>query len=296
MKVSIIIPTYKRCDNLKKLLQTLLKQNYDDFEVIVIDQSPLLPKNLEDILAAKDKIKYFNLPGNNAAYARNIGIKKAAGEIVICCDDDIMVKPDFIMAHAKNYQEPGVGAVSGRVSCSNDTPVSKITKVGRIRKYDGKIIANFNAGFKTDVEHAYGCNFSFRKELSKKIGGYDERLTGTGSFDDADLSFNIRKLGYRIVFDPFAEAVHLLSSGGYRDLSLAEKMYWYYHNFMIFYLKNLKKIFFPVFLLRQIGSILRCAVIFRDLRVIHLGLKGLYRGFIDYFQKPEALGNAGTTK
>jgi GT2 family glycosyltransferase len=188
-----------------------------------------------------------------------------------------------------------VGAVSGRVSCSSDTPVSKITKVGRIRKYDGKIIANFNADFRTDVEHAYGCNFSFRKELLTRIGGYDERLIGTGSFDDADLSFKIRKLGYRIVFDPLAEAIHLQSSGGYRDLLFAEKMYWYYHNFMIFYLKNLKKLFFPIFLLRQIGSIIRRAVIFKDFRIIYSGLKGLGKGFIDYFKKPGTFQNVKAT-
>jgi len=286
MKVSIVIPTYKRHDNLKKLLQALLRQNYDDLEIIIVNQGMPFPGDLNEIIVSnKGKIRYFEDDAKNGSRARNKGIKEAEGEIVISCDDDIMVAPDFVENHVKNYIDPKVGGVSGRVLCKSDKPISKIKQVGRIRKYDGKIISNFNADFKVEVEHAYGCNVSFRRELLIRAGGYDERLIGTSSFDDADLSFKIRKLGYSIVFEPAAEALHLQSGGGCRDLLFEKKMYWYYHNFMLFYLTHINRLFFPLFLFRQISGIFRRAVAEKNIKIIFEGVRGLKDGFKDYRKK-----------
>ncbi|MDD3296484.1 MAG: glycosyltransferase [Candidatus Omnitrophica bacterium] len=286
MKVSIVIPTYERHDSLKNLLQDILRQRYDDFEVIIVNQGLSFPKELGEILTAnKSKIRLFNDDMQNSAHARNKGIRKAEGEIVISCDDDIRIEQDFIQNHVKEYKNKYIGAVSGRVLCANDIPTSKIKKVGEIRKYDGKVTANFNADFKTEIEHAYGCNVSFRKELLLRVGGYDERLIGTSSFDDADVSFKIRKLGYRIVFEPLAEAVHLQARGGCRDILPGEKVYWYYHNFMLFYLKHMCKIFFPIFFLRQLISIFRRAFIGKSRGIVLKGIRGLKDGFRDYRKK-----------
>jgi len=286
MKVSVVIPTYKRSESLRALLEAFLRQNYDDFEIIIIDQNPPFPKDLDEmIIASKNKIRYFTDDAQNASRARNKGIKEAEGEIIISCDDDIMVKPDFIANHAKNYIGPKVGGVSGRVLCKSDKPISEIKQVGRIRRYDGKITANFNADFKIEVEHAYGCNVSFRRELLIRAGGYDERLIGTSSFDDADVSFKIRKLGYSIVFEPTAEALHLQSGGGCRDILFEKKMYWYYHNFMLFYLTHMNRLFFPLFLFRQISGIFRRAAVTRNLNVVFEGIKGLKDGIRDYQKK-----------
>jgi GT2 family glycosyltransferase len=286
LKVSVIIPTYKRKGTLKELLHAFLKQDYNDFEIIVVDQSPSVTKDfLKLITDNSNKIKYVCFPGQNAARARNAGLKVACGEIIICCDDDVMITPGFIKNHVKNYEDPSTGEVSGRVICANDRPLSKIKKVGRLRKWDGKVTGNFNADFKADIEHAYGCNVSYRKELLLKVGGYDERLAGTGSFDDADISFKIRKLGYKIVFDPLAEVTHLQSCGGTREFSFARQMYWYYHNFMIFYLKFIPRIFLPIFLLRQIGGIFRRTLKKRDIEILFFSLEGLRDGLRDYVRK-----------
>lgn len=286
LKVSVIIPTYRREESLRVLLQGLLEQDYRDFEIIVVDQSPPVSQNVNALVANNpDKIKYLSFDGQNAAQARNKGLKEAGGEIIICCDDDVMVNPDFIKNHAKNYADPLVGEVSGRVICANDRPRSKIKKVGRIRKIDGKVTGNFNADFKTEIEHGYGCNISYKKDLLIKVGGYDERLRGTGSFDDMDVSFKIRKLGYRIIFEPLAQTIHLQGAGGTREFSFAQQMYWYYHNFMLFYLKHMPKVFFPFFLSRQALGILRRFAKRGNKEIISLGVRGLIAGFRDYGKK-----------
>jgi GT2 family glycosyltransferase len=285
-RVSVIIPTYQRKGILKQLLQELLKQDYSDFEIIIVDQSPSITRDFLEVIANnQDKVKYVCFPGQNAARARNMGLSQASGEIIICCDDDVEIAADFIKNHLKNYADPSVGEVCGRVICANDRPLSEIREVGKIRKWDGKVTGNFNANFKTEVEHAYGCNVSYRKDLLVKAGGYDERLAGTGSFDDADVSFKIRKLGYKIIFEPSAQLRHLQYAGGTRHFSFAEQMYWYYHNFMIFYLKFMPRIFLPLFFLRQISGIIRRGISKRDREIILFSIKGIKDGFRDYAKK-----------
>lgn len=287
-KVSIIIPTYKRKKILMDTLSSLLNQTYEDFEIIIIDQEDSFRDELKGVIDNnKGKTKYLTSNINSASLARNIGIKNTTGEIVICCDDDVIAAPDFIKNHTKNYEDASIGSVSGRVICSGDLPAEKIKQVGKLRKWDGKIIGNFNAAFRTEIDHAYGCNVSYRKDLLVRVKGYDERLIGTGSFDDADVSLKIRRLGYKVIFDPAAEVRHLRAKGGYRDLTFRDLVYWYYHNFIIFYLKHIRNIFFPFFLGRQVFGIIRRSLIARDSGLIIYGIKGLIYGLRDYFQKSE---------
>lgn len=286
-KASVIISTYGRCECLRAALDSLLAQPPDEDEIVIIDQNERIDKNVLDMIEQnKERIRHVRVDYINGVRARNEGLKNASGNIIIFCDDDIIAGKDFIKNHVRNYSDSTVGGVAGRVITEIDTVVDKTNGVGRIRKWDGKVTSNFNADFKTEVEHAWGCNMSFRRELLIRVGGFDERLKGTQSFDDASICFAIRSLGYKIVFDPAACARHLLApTGGCRDMVFSEKMFWYYHNFMIFYLKHMRKVFFPIFLARQISGVLRRSIILKDPKVLHCGMRGLIRGFSDFLDK-----------
>ena len=285
-KVSVIIPTYNRPEAVVKAVDSMLRQGYGDFEIIIIDQSPLIEnRRLKEIIKANEpRVKYIASAGDNASLARNLGIQKAAGEIIICCDDDIIAEDDLIKNHAENYKDPAIGSVSGRVFCAFDIPVQKIKEVGKLRIWDVKMTANFNADFRTEVDHAYGCNVSYRRGLLVSIGGYDTRFKGTGSMDDADMSLKIRKLGYKVMFDPSAAVRHVKAAGGYRSLKFYEKMFWYYRNLTIFYLKHMYLIFLPVFLARQLSGALRRGIVSKDMRVVTYSIKGLICGIRDYMK------------
>lgn len=287
MKATVIIPTFKRHRPLIDALKSLLEQDTRDYRIIVVDQSPQAEKGfLEFLEPNKDRISYIKSSTKGAAAARNIGYRETKDEIVIYCDDDIIADSHFIRAHIGSYTSPEVGGVAGRVITKDDVPVSDIKQVGIIRPWDAKMICNFNADFRAEVDHVWGCNMSFRRTLLERIGGFDERLVGTSSFDDADVAMAIRKLGYKIVFEPAALARHVYAQGGgCRDLTEREKVYWYYRNFMIFFLKRLNRLFFPIYLSRQIAGILRRAIKFRDAAVMRYGLKGLIKGFFDYARR-----------
>ncbi|MEI8348638.1 MAG: glycosyltransferase family 9 protein [Candidatus Omnitrophota bacterium] len=283
-KISIVITTFNRKEPLLRTLASLLAQDAQACEIIIVDQNSQPDDGLLSFIQEHcDTVHYIKSTTKGAALGRNVGWPQAKGDIILFCDDDIVALPTLVSGHLGCYADSHVGGVAGRVLTDNDKPVKLGARVGRIRHFDGKMWSNFNADFSTEVEHIWGCNMSFRKALIERAGGFDERLVGTSSFDDADLTFGVSKLGYKILFSPLAAATHVFAKeGGCHDLSFAEKMYWYYHNFMIFYLKHLPKIYFLFFLLRQFGGIIRRALIIRDVQVIRKGVCGLMDGWYEY--------------
>lgn len=97
MKVSVIVPVYNTEKYLKKCIDSLLNQNFEDYEIIVIND--LSPGNAEKIIKSYNdkKIVYIkNETNKGIGYNRNLGIKKAKGEYVCFIDSDDYVKEDFI--------------------------------------------------------------------------------------------------------------------------------------------------------------------------------------------------------
>lgn len=97
MKVSVIVPVYNTEKYLKNCIDSLLNQNFEDYEIIVIND--LSPGNAEKIIKSYNdkKIVYIkNKTNKGIGYNRNLGIKKAKGEYVCFIDSDDYVKEDFI--------------------------------------------------------------------------------------------------------------------------------------------------------------------------------------------------------
>ena len=99
----------------------LLGQSYENFEIIIVDQSKRENKPLVEItVGSGDEVKYYKLEKEGTCQAKNFGIKKARGEIIIFLDDDVEIKnKDFIKYHVVNYLNPEIGGVGGRVIDKN---------------------------------------------------------------------------------------------------------------------------------------------------------------------------------
>ena len=207
--VSVVVPTLDREEILERALASFLNQDYGSYEIVVVDQSTADPSPELDFLVKNNKkIKYFRMKKRGSPIARNFGVREASGEIIISCDDDIVVPPSWISAHVRNYDDPMVGAVTGRVLTETERDVSQISEVGTFDWRTGNLINNSDASFRTEVDHAYGCNMSFRKKVFVEVGGFDPAFMTLGYFEEADLSLRIRKLGQKIIFEPEAVVVH----------------------------------------------------------------------------------------
>lgn len=103
-KVSIIIPTYNEEKDILQTLEFLHNLDYNNFEILIIDDSndstPEIINNFKS-----NKINYFR-PENRAGRceARNLGIKKSKGEILIILNADVLLPKNFIKNILKHYK------------------------------------------------------------------------------------------------------------------------------------------------------------------------------------------------
>lgn len=98
MRVSIIIPTYNEEDVILACLESLEKQKFDDFEIIVVDDGSG-DKTLEVLSKFKiqnSKIKVFEQKHKGAGSARNLGAKNAKGQVLVFVDSDMTFDKDFV--------------------------------------------------------------------------------------------------------------------------------------------------------------------------------------------------------
>lgn len=107
--VSIIIPVFNRASLLNETINSILKQTYENWELILVDDGST-DKSPEIMLAAAKqdlRIKVYNRPrnklrGGNAA--RNFGFEKSAGDFVNWFDSDDVMHPDFIQKKIKGFK------------------------------------------------------------------------------------------------------------------------------------------------------------------------------------------------
>ncbi len=100
MLVSVIIPTYNKSSYLNLTLSGFLKQSYESFEIIIVnDGSTDLTKNIVDKYSDKLNIKYVYQKNKGRAAARNKGIINASGNIIVFNDDDRIPDISFLQEH-----------------------------------------------------------------------------------------------------------------------------------------------------------------------------------------------------
>lgn len=214
MKVSIIIPTYKRCHLLKWGLFSLANQDIPfDFETILLNDGVF--DETEQISLQYEKklnIKYLftgqrNLKGKMVwrvpGFALNIGVKNSEGGIIVLCCAEMFHLNDTIKLITSVY---------------NSSDSDKVLAIPMAKDDDGsflKHIETYNGVFDTKLYNSQpqliNVKFPFFLAIKRKefmdIGGYDEDFTGT-DYDDEDLIMRLIDNGcYHVETD--ALAIHL---------------------------------------------------------------------------------------
>lgn len=163
--ISVIIPVYNAENTLKRCINSVLKQDYDNFEVILIndgsnDNSILICKEYERI---DNRIRVFSQINKGAGAARNKGIKEANGSNLIFIDADDEIQKDHISSLAKlhNYDIVSCSFIikwGGRIIHSMINPA-----VG----YTAEKLIDFYS--KCDIlQVGSSCNKLFKKEIIDK--------------------------------------------------------------------------------------------------------------------------------
>lgn len=224
--LSVIVATYHRDENLTDTLRDLLAQDYPGCEIIVVDQDPVhdtVTHNLLHHWHQEGKIEWMRTSHPSLTAARNIGIKRAAGEIIVFVDDDVHI-PDsgFLESHAEPFiDNSSIGASAGRVLVPGQEPRKVRHHIGWLG-YSGAREPGFGSEFSAMAYSVRGCNMAFRRSAIYAVGGFDERYNHSAFREDTDISLRLRRLGYLIWFNHRACLYHLSASkGGTRDQSIA---------------------------------------------------------------------------
>ncbi|MGL4453001.1 MAG: glycosyltransferase family 2 protein [Sarcina sp.] len=98
MKVSVIIPMYNTENFIKECIESVLKQSYKDFEIIIVDDGSTdnSKKYIQEFIEEIDFIKYVYQKNAGLSAARNTGIINSEGEFIVFIDSDDFVDEDFI--------------------------------------------------------------------------------------------------------------------------------------------------------------------------------------------------------
>jgi glycosyltransferase involved in cell wall biosynthesis len=200
-RFSLIIATLGRDRDLAVLFDSLLAQQRDDFEVIVVDQNR--DERLAPILAAyapRLALAHLRTERAHANAARNLGLRAARGEIVAFPDDDCWL-PDGVLARVDAaFADVTLAVLTGPAAAPKGGLGS-----GRWRADAGAITP------KNVWTSVIEFNLWLRRDVALALGGLDERLgpgTPWGSAEGNDLVARALRAGHRALYDPELRIVH----------------------------------------------------------------------------------------
>ncbi|MBW4680162.1 MAG: hormogonium polysaccharide biosynthesis glycosyltransferase HpsN [Microcoleus vaginatus WJT46-NPBG5] len=251
--ISVIVPTYGREEPLRQTLVDVLQQDYSNFEVLVVDQTANHEAEtqlfLEQLFSA-GQIQWFRVNWASLPAARNYGVRRASGEIIVFIDDDVRLPAGFLAAHRRTYQKASIGAVAGRVfdrmkltDSGGDLTIEYLPPEAKDPGIAWYYIDLVHTVKPQPVISARGCNMSFRRQVFTEFDlRFDERFKGSAVREESDFCLQFRKTGYEIWYEPEAHLIHLgEETGGCHDISTRSAQYQInlYHNHFLMGFKNL---------------------------------------------------------
>jgi glycosyltransferase involved in cell wall biosynthesis len=217
IKLSIVIPTIGRRQELLNTLSDLAKQNLDKdiWECLIITQSEIDIEGIKEI-AVKNRLylKVFYSEQPNASLARNIGLIEAQGEIILFLDDDLIIEsPNFLINHLRHYNDANLSGVVGQVMDLTKTVRNNRHKWSYKKKV-GWLYFPGNYNQTASVLNGASCNLSVNKKMAIDVGGMDINYEKGAHREESDFCLRLTKKYGLMKFDPEASVIHIGSKTG----------------------------------------------------------------------------------
>lgn len=191
-----------RLSSLIELVERILAQEHDSFEIVVIEQTlapdPSAWLRLEEV-AGDARLRVLKHAPLGGPAARNVGVRAARGDLIVLIDDDdLPIESDWITSHESAYADPGLVGITGRQvrNVGESYPYSRFMRPfirKRCMRYSFLKTAYTYAGFDEDVdgiEWLHGTNSSFRRGLVERAGLWD---TTVETQDEHSFAFRLHE-------------------------------------------------------------------------------------------------------
>jgi glucosyl-dolichyl phosphate glucuronosyltransferase len=216
--ISVVIPTYNRVELLKKAVESILRQNYSDLVLVVVDNnsSDGTQAYVEAVCRIDSRVRYIREPRQGLSYAKNTGVGNAVGDIVAILDDDEKASPGWVGEITASFNDyPSVGCVGGRTILEDKHKIP-----GWISPKLYNCIGEWDIPRISDKPAVVGRvdfmggNMAFSKSAFYKAGGFNEGLGRKGNVllagEDTELCHKIYDTGFALLFNPRAIVFHAL--------------------------------------------------------------------------------------
>jgi glycosyltransferase involved in cell wall biosynthesis len=206
--ISVVVCTYNREKFIGNCLACLKKQalDIDFFEVLLIDNNSTdLSANIINSFIEENSIlpfKYFFEENKGLSFARNRGIKEAAGTWVSYIDDDAEAAPDFLTNLKKAIEKyPDAAGFGGCVKPKYSESDEPLWMNKYIYGYIGSVdFGEHEMPFSGKMKYPIGCNMTYKKEILLQAKGFNNNLKARS--DDKYIYGEVSKISSRVYYIP----------------------------------------------------------------------------------------------
>ncbi len=203
LRVSAVVPTYRRRDLLERVLTALCDQTLpaEDYEIVIADdeasaETRALVERWSTLIAPE--LRYIPVTATRGpAGARNAGWRAARGEIIAFTDDDTIPDHDWLRAGAAAFVGEVAGVGGSIVVPLPPNPTDYERDAARLE--GGEFVT---------------ANCFYRRDALEAVGGFDERFTAAWR-EDSDLYLTLLDRGYELVRANDAVVVHPIRPAGW---------------------------------------------------------------------------------
>lgn len=204
MKYSVIIPVYNRPNEVSELLESLAKQSFHDFEVIVVeDGSTIVCADVVKEYENKLDVHYFVKPNSGPGRSRNYGVERSSGEYVLILDSDVVLPEGYLQAVDNELKEHPCDAFGGPDRAHRDFSATQ-------KAINYAMTSFFTTGGirggkqKLDKFYPRSFNMGIRRSVYDALNGFSEMRFG----EDIDFSLRLVEGGYKCSLFPTAWVWH----------------------------------------------------------------------------------------
>lgn len=196
--VSVVIPAYNACNTIGRCLKSLAEQTFgQDYEVIVVDDGST---DETSKIVKETGVNYFRVDKGGPAKARNLGIEKAKGEIVLFTDADCVLPDNWIEKMTEPFRDNVIVGVKGAYRTKQRELTARFAQYEYEEKYRRLARDKY-----IDFVDTYSA--AYTRSVLMENGGFNTSFPiATG--EDAELSFRLAEKGHRMVFQPEAIVYH----------------------------------------------------------------------------------------
>ena len=228
-EISIIIAVYNKWEyTLACLRSIIINKPKASFEIIIVDDCSA-DKTPEALKVVKGVKVITNKKNQGFLLSCNRAAKEAAGNFLYFLNNDVQVLPGWLDELYQTFTEiPEAGLVGSKLIY----PDGRLQEAGGIIWEDGSG-TNFGRGrdpskpeynFLRDADYCSGASIMVPAKIFRRIGGFDERFV-PAYYEDTDLAFSVRRMGRRVIYQPFSQVVHFEGITAGTDISGGTKSY-----------------------------------------------------------------------